>query len=65
MYEELQSKIWDSIRSINKNIDDFDKKYIKIKFDSDDNLPLNKAKEIPIMAIVVRAAFRENNKFFP
>ena len=41
-YEELWIKIRDLIRSITKNSDDYDEKYIKIKFDSDDELPLNK-----------------------
>ena len=36
---------------------------MKIKFDSDENLPLNKTIEIPIMTIVVRAVFHENNKY--
>ena len=35
---------------------------MKIKFDSDESLPLNKTIEIPIMTIVVRAVFHENNK---
>ena len=30
---------------------------MKIKFDSDENLPLNKTIEIPIMTIVVRVFF--------
>ena len=30
-----------------KNLDDYDKKYMKIKFNSDDKLPLNKTIEIP------------------
>ena len=30
---------------------------MKIKFDSDDNLPLNKTIEIPVMTIVIRAVF--------
>ena len=38
---------------------------MKIKFDSDGNLPLNKWIEIPIIAIVVRAVFGENNKYYP
>ena len=38
---------------------------MKIKFSSDDNSPLNKIIEIPIMAIVVRAVFLENNKYYP
>ena len=61
-YEELWIKIRDLIRSITKNLDDYDKIYIKFKFDSDDELSLNKTVGIPIMTIVVRAAFLENNK---
>ena len=38
---------------------------MKISFDSDDNLPLNKTIEIPIVAIVVRVVFHENNKYYP
>ena len=58
-YEELWIKIRDLIRSITKSPDDYDydEKYIKIKFDSDDKLPLNKTIEIP------RAIFLENNKY--
>ena len=43
----------DLIRSINKNLDDYDEKHMEVKFDSDDNLPLNKTIEIPIMTIVI------------
>ena len=64
-YEELWIKIRDLIRSITKNLDDYDEKYMKIKFDSDDNLPLNKTIEIPMKTIVVRAVFQENNKYYP
>ena len=38
---------------------------MKIKFNSDDELPLNKTIEVPIMIIVVRAIFLENNKYYP
>ena len=38
---------------------------MKIKFNSDDELPLNKTIEIPTMTIVVRAVFHENNKYYP
>ena len=62
-YEELWIKIRDLIRSITKNLDDYDEKYIKIKFDSADELPLNKIIEIPIMTIAVRAVV--NNKYYP
>ena len=36
-----------------KNLDDYDEKYIKIKFDSDDELSLNKTIEITIMTIII------------
>ena len=38
---------------------------MKIKFNSDNNLSSNKMIEIPIIAIVVRAVFHENNKYYP
>ena len=41
-YQELWSKIKDLISSITKNSDDYDEKYMNIKFHSDDELPLNK-----------------------
>ena len=38
---------------------------MKIKFNSDDKLPLNKTTEISSMTIVVRVIFLENNKYYP
>ena len=52
--EKLKNKknfglqIRDLIRSITKNLDHYEKKYMKIKFDSDDELPLNRMIEIPL-----------------
>ena len=48
-----------------KNSDDYNERYMKIKFNSDDELPLNKLIEIPSMIIVVRAVFKENSKYYP
>ena len=58
-------KIRDLTGSITENFDDYDEKYVKIKFDSDDSLLLNKAIEIPIVTIVIRAIFDENDKYYP
>ena len=38
---------------------------MKIKFNSDDELHLNKAIEIPSIIIVVKAIYLENNKYYP
>ena len=62
--EELWSKIKDLIRSITKNSDDYDEKYMKINFDSDDDLTLNETIKIHNMTIVVKAMFYENNKYY-
>ena len=48
-YEELWIKIRDLIRWITRESDDYDEKYINIKFNADDKLPLNKTIEIPIV----------------
>ena len=53
--------------SITKNSDCYDEKYVKIKFNLDSKLPLNKAMEIPTMIIVVRFSMKITNithKFF-
>ena len=41
------------------------KKYMKIKFSLDDELPLNKTIKISGMIIIVKAVFYENNKYYP
>ena len=38
---------------------------MKIKFNLNDELPLNKAIEVPTLTIIVRAVFLENNKYYP
>ena len=43
------------MRWITKKSDDYDEKYIKIKFSPDDELPLNKTTKILSIIIVVRA----------
>ena len=56
-YEELWIKIRDLIRLITKNADDYDEKYIESKFNSDDELPLNKTIEVSSITGVARVIF--------
>ena len=53
----LWIKIRDLSRSLTKKFDDYDEKYMKIKFDSDGNLPLNKTIEVPIVTMGIKAVF--------
>ena len=54
-FEEMWVQIKNLIRSATKNSDDYDEKYIKIKFDLDDDLTLNKTLEIHFVKMVVRS----------
>ena len=49
--------IRDLIRSMTKNSGDYEEKYLKIKFNLDDKLPLSKMIEGPSLIIVARVVF--------
>ena len=56
------------IEKIEKTDDDwleYTKDYTKIKFNSDDNLPLNKPLKFYQMTITIRCVFSEDNKLYP
>ena len=42
---------------------DYDEKYMKIKSNPDDNLPLNKILKVHDLTIVVRSVFQEDKKY--
>ena len=42
-----------------------EKDYMKIKFNSDDKLPLNKQLKFLTVAIVIRSVFEEDGKYYP
>ena len=64
-YEKLWNRIRDFIRPVTKNSGNYDQKYMKIKFDLDDDLPLKKMLELHNMTVVVRSVIREGNKYYP
>ena len=62
--------VWDGIKSKVKAINgdkenDYGKDYMKIKFNSDDDLPLNKLLKFHNITIIIRCVFSENGKFYP
>ena len=44
---------------------DYEKDYMKIKFNSDDDLPLNKPLKFHLMTITIRSVFKEDGKLYP
>ena len=62
--------VWDGIKNEIKTINggkenDYGKDYMKIKFNSDDDLPLNKPLKFHAMTIIIRSVFEEGGKLYP
>ena len=65
-YAEFWNGIKDSIKKINNSeLGEYDKDYMKIKFNSDDDIPLNKVLNFPTIAVIIRNIFEEDGKYYP
>ena len=65
-YAEVWSRIKDQIKKINDgSVGEYGKDYMKIKFDFDDNLPLNKILKFRILTIITRNTFEKDCKYYP
>ena len=62
-------ELWDKIRTLIEcnsiKAGKYEKDFMKIKFSSDDNLPLNKMLRLHNMRIVIRSVFQEDDKYYP
>ena len=55
--------IKNEIKTVNSGKENFcEKDYMKIKFNSDDHLPLNKPLKFHAMTIIIRSVFEEYSK---
>ena len=63
-YNDVFNGIRDKIKEISSGECDYEKDYMKIKFDSDDNLPLNKPLKFHNMTIIIRSVFEEDGKLY-
>ena len=64
-YSDVWSGIKNKIEAISSGECDYEKDYMKIKFNSDDDLPLNKPLKFHMMAIIIRSVFEEDGKLYP
>ena len=64
-YSELWDEIKNSIEKINDKSGEYGKDFVKIKFNPDDSLPLNKTVKLHNMTIIVRYVFEDNGKYYP
>ena len=64
-YNDVFNGIRDKIKKISSGEFDYKKDYMKIKFNCDDNLPLNKLLKFHNMTITIRSVFEEDGKLYP
>ena len=65
-YADVWDEIKNKIIAINGDKqNDYGKDYMKIKFNSDDDLLLNKLLKFHLMTIIIRCVFSEDGKFYP
>ena len=58
-------KLWVKLKKIDDNWFEYTKDYTKIKFNSDDNLTLNKPLKFYQMTITIRCVLSEDNNLYP
>ena len=63
-YNDVFNGIRDKIKELNSNECDYEKDYMKIKFNLDDDLPLNKSLKFRLMTITIRYVFEEDGKLY-
>ena len=64
-YADFWDAIKNKIKAINGDKEnDYEKDYMKIKFNSDDDLPLNKPLKFHVMTLIIRSVFEEDGKFY-
>ena len=61
--------VWNGIKNKIKEVDnsefDYEKYYMKIKFNPDDNLPLNKPLKFHLITITIGSVFEGAGKIYP
>ena len=64
------SEVWNRIKYclekiINNKLGEYDKDYMKIKFNSDDDIPLNKQLNFPTITVIILNVFEKDGKYCP
>ena len=64
-YNDVWNGIKNKIEEVSDSECDYEKDYMKIKFNSDDNLPLKRPLKFLLMTRTIRSVFSESGKFYP
>ena len=64
-YDDIFNGIMGKIKKIDDDWLEYSKDYMKIRFSSNDNLPLHKPLTFYNMTVTIRYVFSEDNKLYP
>ena len=64
-YQDVFSGIKNKIEAVSSGECEYEKDFMKIKYNFDDHLPLNKPLKFHIMTIIIRSVFEEDGKLYP
>ena len=64
-YEEIWNEIKEQIEKIKDYKVEYGKNIMKIRFEADDKLPLNKIINVSVCVLIISSIFKENNKYYP
>ena len=65
-YEEVFSGIISEIKTLNRGKELFyEKNYVRIGINTDDDLPLNKQLKFPTLTIIIRCVLQKGEKLYP
>ena len=63
-YSDVWNRIKNKIEAISSGICDYEKDFMKIKLNSDDDLPLNKPVKFHAINIIIRSVFEEDSRLY-
>ena len=63
-YNDVWGGIGNKIKEVSSGECKYEKDYVKIKFNSDNDLPLNKPLKSRLMIIAIRSVFEEDGKLY-
>ena len=64
-YNHVFNGIRDKIKEIDSDECDYEKDYMKIEFNSDDDLPLNESLKFHLMPITIRSVLEKDGRLYP
>ena len=64
-YNDVWKVIKNKIEEVSSGECNYEKDYLKIKFNSHDDLPLNKSLKFHNMTIIIKFVFEEDGKLYP